>query len=193
MVNLKEQFEHIKEHPFDEWSKDHLQTLYEMTKAMNSELVIELGVQTGQSSAAFLAGLEETGGKLWSCDLNPVGRKILKGKVPWEFVRGNDIKLRNVAPKEADIIFIDTSHEYMHTYYEILYYHPHLKENGIFILHDTFNLDCLGVFAAIVRYISQQLGDMHFYNYNYGSGLGIVGYDLSKVEHLFNDRGTTWF
>ena len=48
---------------------EHLPFLRDLVEKTNAKQVIEIGVNTGQSTIAFLVGLQATGGKLWSCDV----------------------------------------------------------------------------------------------------------------------------
>jgi predicted O-methyltransferase YrrM len=98
-------------------------------------VVVELGVRSGNSSAAFLAGVELHGGHVYSVDLS-------RPKVPWHghpqwtFLLGDDIELADDLP-ECDVLFIDTSHHYQHTLIELETYVPKVKPGGVVLLHDT--------------------------------------------------------
>lgn len=184
-MNYDSFYERVKNSPTDEWIYAHLDTLYGCTVSLNASSVIELGVQSGQSTSAFLRGVSKTGGKLWSCDINePYGFAKEIDSDLWSFNLGNDISLYHTAPT-SDIIFIDTSHEFNHTRKELELYNYRLNSGGIFILHDTYNLDCMGVFAAAVEFSIKE--KLKFYNFQFCSGLGILGKDLSKVERFFKE------
>lgn len=128
---------------------DYLPLLYNLTVLLNAKLVIELGMRDGNSSSAFLYGIEKTGGRLWSCDLDPLHETCIWRKhepsdlinfmhdQDWTRNRGDDIELAPTAPTGADILFIDTSHLYEHTAAELKSYFPKLNDNGILIIHDT--------------------------------------------------------
>jgi hypothetical protein len=53
-----------------EWSDivDHLPRLYDEVTRYREPQIIELGVRSGNSTAAFLAAVEKVGGHLWSVD-----------------------------------------------------------------------------------------------------------------------------
>lgn len=151
---------------------EHLPTLYELVLELNAQQVIELGVRWGDSTSAFLAALEQAGGKLWSCDivepLTPI--KQFWGQYPhWTFVLGNDQDVVDEAPDEADILFIDTSHKYGHTLWELEHYGPRVRSGGYIILHDT-------TMEAVAEAIGVFLQDRgwKYANTEACNGLGII-------------------
>ena len=114
--------------------RDHLPYLYEQSAG---KMVIELGVRSGNSTAAFLAA----GARVWSVDLIPP-------QVPvswldydgWTFIPGDDLahEVRDQLPRfEVDIVFIDTSHHYRQTLDELDMYAVKLRPGGRFMMHDT--------------------------------------------------------
>ena len=118
----------------------YLPWLYGLAVGINSQQVIELGVREAGSTTAFLAALELTGGHLWSCDKDmPVQRGAeLVNRVPWwEFWRMPDQQALELAPTSCDILFVDTSHTYDQTLWELLSYGPLVRVGGYVLMHDT--------------------------------------------------------
>lgn len=115
----------------------HLPTLFEYGKT--AERIIELGVRDGDSTTAFMAGIEIGGGELWSCDT--VAPKFLKQYQEtcdrWTFELGDDVERAPYAPNKVDVVFIDTSHAYEHTKAELEVYGSKVKPGGVILLHDT--------------------------------------------------------
>jgi predicted O-methyltransferase YrrM len=151
---------------------EHLPTLYELVLELNAQQVIELGVRWGDSTSAFLAALEQTGGKLWSCDIVEPLAPIASfwGRCPhWTFVLGDDQDLVDETPDEVDILFIDTSHEYPHTLWELEHYSPKVRSGGCIVLHDT-------TIEAVVESIEMFLRDREweYTNTEACNGLGII-------------------
>lgn len=102
----------------------HLPTLYELVVGLNAQWVIELGVRSGISTTAWLAGLEVTGGSLVTVDLHDAP-PLEHGDVPWRHVKGDDLGLFDEVAyfcPDPDIVFVDSSHCYQHTLDEIAYY-----------------------------------------------------------------------
>ena len=118
----------------------HLERLHAEAAAYAKPVVIELGVRTGNSTAAFLKAVSENGGHLWSADVD-------EARVPaawrdldcWTFLRGDDLSPAILAalPPEADVVFIDTSHESGPTMAELEAYVPRVRPGGVVLMHDT--------------------------------------------------------
>lgn len=150
----------------------HLPVLHDLVLELNAQQVIELGVRWGDSTSAFLAALEQTSGKLWSCDIVEPLAPIAPfwGKCPhWTFVLGNDQNLVNEAPDEVDILFIDTSHEYEHTLWELEHYSAKVRSGGRIVLHDT---TMNGVARSIETFLRDR--QWEYTNTEACNGLGII-------------------
>ena len=139
--------------------KPHLPRLYAFVVSLDAQQVIELGVRGGDSTVAFLAALERTRGRLWSCDVNPPRghAKAVSGTHFWTFALGNDRDVIDYAPEQCDILFIDTSHEYEDTAWELEHYGARVRDGGVILLHDT---DLDGVQRAVDEYLAK-----HGWNY----------------------------
>jgi len=108
----------------------HLPFLY---ASAQGGTVIELGVRTGNSTAAFLAA----GAEVWSADTQePQVPVEWRGNPRWHFLRGDDLSPQVLAglPATADVVFIDTAHTYDHTLAELRAYAPRAP---LVLLHDT--------------------------------------------------------
>lgn len=115
--------------------QQHLPTLYHFGSA-GDVLVIELGVRSGMSTAAFLAAVEEHGGHVWSVDIVPP-RIPWQAHPNWTLLIGDDLTLDQELPDGVDVVFIDTSHTYAQTQAELELYADKLRPGGVFLLHDT--------------------------------------------------------
>jgi len=126
-------FERYRDTPSD--ISGHLQYMHDLCVELEATSVVELGVRTGVSTAAFLAAMEHNGGVVWSADINPprVDPEI-RDHPCWVFVWGDDMELVDEAP-EADMVFIDTSHAYQHTLDELDAYSKFARK--VILLHDT--------------------------------------------------------
>jgi predicted O-methyltransferase YrrM len=100
--------------------------------------VAELGTRTGESTAAFLAGVSASGGHVWSVDCGPCTSQW-QGSPLWSFLAADDMSDEAAAwlPDELDILFIDTSHLYAHTLAELRKYVPRVRPGGLVLCHDT--------------------------------------------------------
>lgn len=114
----------------------HLPRFVEMVDRLGAQHVIELGTRTGVSTIAWLHGLEGTGGRLTSIDIDP--RPDIGEWAHWEFIQGDDLDPAIVSRLDpADIVFIDTSHLYAQTIRELNVYRWLVKPGGRIALHDT--------------------------------------------------------
>lgn len=140
------------------WSDivEHLPILRDTVISSSAQTVVELGVRTGNSTAALLAGVVETGGHLWSVDIRlmpEANYRPLKRAAghAWSFVIGDDLKVADQVGSQIDItsfrddtpvyvaggidvLFIDSSHHYDHTLAELRLYGPRART---ILLHDT--------------------------------------------------------
>lgn len=151
---------------------DHIDRLMGVVRETNAANVIELGVRKGVSTVAFLAALEETDGRLWSCDRNPhrVGPEIARHP-RWSFVLGDDVDpaIARLAPEPCDVLFIDTSHTLEHTWQELALYGPKVRSGGAIVCHDTNDA---GVSLPLWIYYQQRGAEFH--DYRSSHGLAIV-------------------
>lgn len=112
--------------------------IYRITREEEPEVVVELGVRTGDSTRAFLAALNDLGkGELISVDNNPCQgvRSKLRGEPRWVFVQSDSVELGRKWKKGIDIILLDTIHTYEQVSSELNVWYPWVR-NLIFV-HDT--------------------------------------------------------
>ena len=100
--------------------------------------VLELGVRSGNSTAAFLAAADQHGGRVVSVDINtPTVPPEFWQCGLWRFVKGDDLTLTGLVDEPVDVLFIDTSHHYGQTLAELRRFHTEVALDGCIILHDT--------------------------------------------------------
>lgn len=131
---LKDEYQRLCREPSDIYL--HLPRFVQMVTERNAQHVIELGTRTGVSTVAWLYGLEQTGGRLTSVDLDP--QPEIGSWPHWTFHQCNDLDgdLLGVLD-EADIVFIDTSHHWAQTRAELNVYRWLVKPGGLLVCHDT--------------------------------------------------------
>ncbi len=115
-----------------EWSdiRDHLPTLHDFGRDAK---VIELGVRSGNSTAAFLAA----GAQVWSVDIETPAVPDGWADIGWRFILDDDLAVVDDLPDQVDVVFIDTVHTYTHTLAELMAYAPKVRPGGVIICHDT--------------------------------------------------------
>lgn len=102
--------------------------------------VIELGVRTGNSTAAFLAAAQAWDGDVWSVDVEePLVPRHWRALPFWHLLVADDLSPQALAfcPGSADVLFIDTSHYYEQTLQELRAYVPRVRPGGVVLMHDT--------------------------------------------------------
>jgi len=144
----------------------HLKRLHDLTVEIAAQQVIELGVRSGVSTSALLAAVEETGGRVWSCDIEDHRAPDAVASNPrWTFHLGDDRRSADSAPERCDLLFIDTSHKGAHTRTELALYGPRVREGGIIVLHDA---DLPGVFGPAYRYAQAVERTLTYYPGSHG-------------------------
>ena len=134
--------------PEGRWNdiQDCLAFLHESVLAYPRAQVVELGVRGGNSTSALLSAVQQVGGHLWSCDIEPPGRggdwdfPPEWNEVPeWTFICGDSVGDTVIAqmPKEIDVLFEDTSHTFEQTLAEMEAYMPLVRPGGVALFHDT--------------------------------------------------------
>lgn len=124
------------------WSdiQGHMPFLKETAESYDRPVIIELGVRSGQSTSALLAGIAGNGGELWSCDIDqPSVPEHWRDLPEWHLLVADDLSPEAQAwlPAQCDVLFIDTSHTVEQTLGELRAYVPRVKPGGIVLLHDT--------------------------------------------------------
>jgi cephalosporin hydroxylase len=109
----------------------HLPLLREL--ASRCCYVVELGVRTGRSTTALLAGAKEV--HSWDIDPCRAAREKLEplAEGRWYFHQGDSV---GALIPECDLLFIDTEHTYLQLRAE-LYIH-HARVNQFIAMHDTW-------------------------------------------------------
>lgn len=125
----------------------HLPTMFVFSymKEKSSQLLLELGIRSGESSYALYSAAKLCNTNIIGVDLDPACSSVYaKYKDPTlKFFAISDISFpsffykNNQTNLNADIIFIDTSHLYEHTLQELKVFTPILNKYGMFLFHDT--------------------------------------------------------
>ncbi len=123
---------------------DHLPTLFIESLRSNPRLIVELGVETGQSTFAFERAARLSGAKLVSVDCEDCSNACHSRE--WLFVQNDDLKFAKIFKiwceehsiiPEIDILFIDTDHSYEQTIKEIECWFPYLSKRAKVFFHDS--------------------------------------------------------
>jgi predicted O-methyltransferase YrrM len=137
--------------------------------------IIELGVRSGNSTSAFLAGAEQSGGELWSVDVAEPDIPAYWRDLPfWHLLVADDTAQEAVAhcPDGADVLFIDTSHFYEHTLLELRLYAGKVRPGGVVLMHDTDRREWPDVSRALDDFCGANALD--WYDHPWWHGLGVI-------------------
>lgn len=134
-ATLTERYEQARRTPSDIF--EHLPVFVDLCRELDARKVIELGTRGAVSTLAWLYGLAETDGHLWSVDIDPA--PAIPFVDHWTFLLGDDLSPNIVSqlPNDADVVFIDTSHAYEDTLSELNVYRWKVRPGGKIVLHDT--------------------------------------------------------
>jgi hypothetical protein len=100
--------------------------------------VVEIGVRDGASTSAFLAGIEDTYGHLYSIDIQPCGH-LFPGHPSWTFIQADSKDFQTVTrqlPFEIDLLLIDGDHSRAGVLSDIEYAR-NVRPGGYLVFHDT--------------------------------------------------------
>ena len=115
----------------------HLRRIHDLVYETDAKVVIECGVNTGESTVAFLSALRGTDGHLYSCDIAPPRvRPEVWADARWSFTSCTSIDFAPVN-RGADVVFIDTGHTMALTVAELRHFAPLVRDGGCIVLHDT--------------------------------------------------------
>jgi predicted O-methyltransferase YrrM len=139
--------------------------------------VLELGVRTGTSTTALLAGVEAHGGHVWSVDVVPACEKVFAGHPQWTFLVGDsrNPKIGSV-PEKLDLLFLDTEHTYAQVSAELELWAPRVCKGGMILIHDTETFP--PVKKALADFCTRHGWEPKFRTN--GNGLGVVRVPLDR-------------
>jgi len=123
---------------------DHLPLLFIESLRSSPKLIVELGVESGQSTFALERVARLCKSKLVSVDIADCS-DVCRWK-DWIFIKRNDLEFaktfpdwcreNNITP-QIDILFIDTDHLYEQTLNEIRLWFPYLSKKAKVFFHDS--------------------------------------------------------
>jgi hypothetical protein len=153
------------EYHLKNWSdiQDHLPRLYEAAKGN----CMEIGVRSGVSTSALLAGIEAHGGDLYSFDLNHCD--VFHGHPQWSFIQADSIAeadtVKRIIPSELEVLFVDGDHTYEGALADLLNYG--LRAKHIFV-HDSDAPDFPGVRKAVDEFAKHAKRQVTYHSGSYG-------------------------
>jgi predicted O-methyltransferase YrrM len=134
-ITLAESYAQLCQTPSD--INEHLPRLAWMAENLDVKHIIELGARTGVSTTAWLYGLQGKSGRLTTVDMSPA--PDIGAHANWRHVQGDDTDpaVMGQVGGMCDILFIDTSHAYEHTLWELRNWGQKVRSGGLIVCHDT--------------------------------------------------------
>jgi cephalosporin hydroxylase len=149
--------------------------------------VVELGCRYGSSTTAFLAGLQERGGHLYSIDISDHDvrhtRKQLGNHPQWTFMQG-DSHDPDVAEQvfAIDVLLIDSLHTYEQVKGELALWAPKVRPGGRILLHDW------EVYPEIVRVVKEYATAHNLYVEWHPGSCGLAEMRTQERYNVGTDR-----
>lgn len=118
--------------------------LLPLIKNIKNPIILELGVQRGNSTKKFLELCEINNGFLYSVDIDDCSKVVDSNR--WTFINSRDDNFEYVKskiPQNLNVIFIDTLHEANHVEKLIYNYYDNLVPGGYLFIDDISHLPYL--------------------------------------------------
>lgn len=190
---------------------DHLGKIFFFAMQAKPKLIVELGTRGGDSTKSLLTAAYLNNAILLSIDINDCGDLKSPYKKHWRFKKADDIEFGkkyftkwcnnlNIFPN-IDVLFIDSSHEYLHTKQEIETWFQFLSSNAIVMFHDTnmgkgiysrtnknilFSWDNKrGVIRAIEEFLDRKYEENNFF-YDYAKNFLVYHFPYSSGFTVLN-------
>ncbi len=140
--------------------RDHLETF----RSVAVGNVMEIGVDVGHSTAAFLLGLMENDapdGRLYSVDIREVPAfDTYKHCQQWKWLRANSATERGrilaafslPQSPSLNVLYIDGDHSYEGCKADLDNFGPLVLPGGVILIHDVMHTEFLGVRRAMSTY-----------------------------------------
>ncbi|MBG6156185.1 putative O-methyltransferase YrrM [Labrenzia sp. EL_13] len=119
----------------------HYLTMHSHAASLSNPTILELGVQSGNSTKLFLNALGDSQkGVLVSVDIDNCSGVASSSK--WTFIRSDSADVENIVTEAPilkdgiDILFIDSLHTTEHVYKELYGFFPYIKKGGVIFFDD---------------------------------------------------------
>jgi predicted O-methyltransferase YrrM len=145
-----------------------------MLTKRESKTTVELGAREGESTIPLLFAAKETGGQVFSFDLDDCqdAKRVVSEfglSSHWQFTRADDLAVDRDEP--IDHLFVDTNHTYEQTIAELKKFEPFVREGGIITMHDNVTYPDVG--RAASDYLRGR-HDLARYDYLNNNGLTAI-------------------
>lgn len=187
------------------WLTEYLPELFGQAARCPGAVIVEIGTDIGESTAALLAAAEIVGGHVWSVDINPAigfAEEYAEHDGPdlWTFICGDStaMSVARQVPGEIDVLYVDGDHRYDQVCAEIKLYLPRVKGGGVALFHDTSqdpwrNPHVFRVDDALTDTLPQLGANLHWKQLPGRAGMGVVLMPPTRPCAFCTAQATTWF
>ncbi len=118
----------------------HHMKLFHLVASRQAPIVVELGVDKGQSTCILLTACEKQKGHLYSVDIRDCSDVAVSKH--WTFIQANDLDIETIlqaAPilmQGIDLLHIDSIHTAEHVTELLMKWFPYVKPEGYITFHD---------------------------------------------------------
>jgi predicted O-methyltransferase YrrM len=152
--------------------------------------ILEIGVRGGGSTSAFLCGLEEHGGHLFSVDIEPSCGAKFDGHPQWTFINLDSVSAESLVtdkilhhlgfadanegmlkPRVLDVLFIDGDHTFGAVLSDLTMYSPLVKKGGLILMHDVCEGTLAGVREAMDVFLKNTGWEHEIHTQSHGLGI----------------------
>lgn len=137
MPTAQEVWDRYRNDPNDSM-REHMDFLRQLGREHSR--IMEIGVREGSSTAAFLLGLRESGGRLWSVDKEGRCWAAVTEAPEWTFIHADSRDAATVkaqAPAIVDVLMIDGWHDGEFVRADVANYAPLVRTGGCILMHDV--------------------------------------------------------
>ena len=123
------------------FAAQQLLKMHDEALSRHNPIIVELGVDKGQSTRVFLNSIDgKVGAKLISIDIRDCSKAVDSDN--WCFIQSNSTDIDAIcrsAPvieKGIDILYVDSLHTADHVYKELYSFFPYIKKDGVIFFDD---------------------------------------------------------
>ena len=178
----------------------HLRVMTDSLIDKKNPKILELGVERGNSTKAFVWFAEKVQGKVFSVDIEDCSKVVSSEN--WRFIKSNDLDIeyilknfKEVADEGVDLIYIDSYHENFHVIKLLNLWFKYLKKDGSIFVDDVDSYPFRkkkDIWNSIVYDLTDEAIKEFYYNNTenviytkyYGEN-GLAG--IKKLTNLYDD------
>jgi len=120
----------------------HLRIMTDFLLEKKNPKILELGVERGSSTKAFVWFAGKMQGKVFSVDIEDCSKVVSSEN--WKFIQSNDLNVdyilksfKEISDEGVDLIYVDSYHENFHVMKLLNLWFKYLKKDGMIFIDDV--------------------------------------------------------